>query len=43
MSQDDIDNGRVLAEVEFTAAAAIERISVSLALRGGATRAQGAA
>lgn len=35
MSQNDIDNGRVIAQVQFDAAAAIEQISVVLAMDEG--------
>ncbi len=35
MSQQDIDNGRVIAEISFRAAATIEQITVSLALDEG--------
>ena len=35
MSQNDLDNGRVISRVEFTAAASIERITVVLALEEG--------
>ena len=35
MSQNDIDNGRVIAYVQFEAAAPIERITVVLAMDEG--------
>lgn len=35
MSQDDIDNGRVIATIEFTPATAIEQITVILAINEG--------
>jgi phage tail sheath protein FI len=43
MTQNDLDQGRLVAEVIFTAAATIETIRVTLALETGGATAQGAA
>ncbi len=40
MTQNDLDNGRLVAEVSFAAAAKVERIRVTLAFEAGATSTQ---
>jgi phage tail sheath protein FI len=43
MTQNDLDNGRLIAQVTFTAAATIELIRVTLALEASRATAQGTA
>jgi hypothetical protein len=40
MTQNDLDNGRLVAQVTFTAAATVEVIRVTLALQSGSTSPQ---
>ncbi len=43
MTQNDLDNGRLKAQVTFTAAATIELISITLALETSGATSQGIA